>query len=140
MFNIISRRFYFVLKNHTLIPSFVSSFIGLPLQCRKALVRLFDKIDRGSLKEGKRLSDMIIQLHKKRYVEQELNWYLFCLLTDCIHYLFVRQGSPRKRKGPISGTRGKERFRSEEAFYENPLPDCLCQRVSHDGNTSLADV
>lgn len=83
---------------------------------RKALVRLFDKIDQGSLKEGKRLSDMIVQLHKKR------------------------QGSPRKRKGPISGTRGKERFRSEEAFYENPLPDCLCQWESHDSNSSLANV
>nr|XP_019710126.1 O-fucosyltransferase 7 isoform X1 [Elaeis guineensis] len=81
---------------------------------RKALVRLFDKIDQGSLKEGKRLSDMIVQLHKK--------W----------------QGSPRKRKGPISGTRGKERFRSEEAFYENPLPDCLCQWESR--NSSHANV
>ncbi|KAM0949014.1 putative GDP-fucose protein O-fucosyltransferase [Dioscorea sansibarensis] len=73
---------------------------------RKALVHLFNKLDRGSLKEGRRLSETIIELHKRR------------------------QGSPRKRKGPISGTRGKERFRSEEAFYENPLPDCLCQEES----------
>ncbi|RZS02289.1 hypothetical protein BHM03_00032309 [Ensete ventricosum] len=47
-------------------------------------------------------------------------------------HLCIRQGSPRKRKGPISGTRGKERFRSEEAFYENPLPDCLCRSESDD--------
>ncbi|KAJ8500713.1 hypothetical protein OPV22_011265 [Ensete ventricosum] len=73
---------------------------------RMALVRLFDKIERGSIKEGKELSDMISDIHKRR------------------------QGSPRKRKGPISGTRGKERFRSEEAFYENPLPDCLCRLES----------
>lgn len=73
---------------------------------RKALVHLFDKIERGSIKEGKKLSDMTSEIHKRR------------------------QGSPRKRKGPISGTRGKERFRSEEAFYENPLPDCLCRLES----------
>ncbi|KAH7679673.1 GDP-fucose protein O-fucosyltransferase protein [Dioscorea alata] len=73
---------------------------------RKELVHLFNKLDRGSLNEGRKLSETIIELHKRR------------------------QGSPRKRKGPISGTRGKERFRSEEAFYENPLPDCLCQEES----------
>ncbi|KAM7256489.1 hypothetical protein ACFE04_012230 [Oxalis oulophora] len=73
---------------------------------RKALVRLFDKIDLGRLKEGKYLSNRIIEVHKKR------------------------QGSPRKRKGPISGTKGTDRFRSEEAFYVNPLPDCLCRRES----------
>ncbi|XP_010267002.1 PREDICTED: uncharacterized protein At1g04910-like [Nelumbo nucifera] len=71
---------------------------------RKALVRLFDKVERGSLKEGKSLSDQIVEIHKRR------------------------QGSPRKRKGPISGTKGMDRFRSEEAFYVNPLPDCLCQK------------
>lgn len=70
---------------------------------RKALVHLFDKIDRGSLTEGKKLSSIVAEIHRKR------------------------QGSPRKRKGPISGTRGRERFRTEEAFYENPLPDCLCR-------------
>ncbi|KAI3865179.1 hypothetical protein MKW92_035737 [Papaver armeniacum] len=70
---------------------------------RKALVHLFDRVERGSLKEGKKLADQIVEIHRRR------------------------QGSPRKRKGPISGTRGMERFRSEEAFYVNPLPDCLCQ-------------
>ncbi|GAV83255.1 O-FucT domain-containing protein [Cephalotus follicularis] len=79
---------------------------------RKALVRLFDKIELGSLKEGKNSSIRIIEMHKKR------------------------QGSPRKRKGPISGTKGMDRFRSEEAFYVNPLPDCLCRREFPDLNTS----
>ncbi|XP_058096922.1 O-fucosyltransferase 7-like isoform X2 [Magnolia sinica] len=83
---------------------------------RRALVHLFDKIDRGSLKVGKKLSNMVVEIHKKR------------------------QGSPRKRKGPVSGTRGKERFRSEEAFYENPLPDCLCQEETLDRNSSLASA
>ncbi|GAB4861288.1 O-fucosyltransferase 7 [Ancistrocladus abbreviatus] len=71
---------------------------------RKSLVRLFDKFERGSIKEGRNLSNRIVEIHRRR------------------------QGSPRKRKGPISGTKGMDRFRSEEAFYENPLPDCLCQK------------
>ncbi|KAE9595962.1 putative GDP-fucose protein O-fucosyltransferase [Lupinus albus] len=70
---------------------------------RKALVHLFDKLNQGRMTEGEKLSNRIILLHKRRL------------------------GSPRKRKGPISGTKGMERFRSEEAFYANPLPDCLCR-------------
>ncbi|XVE55537.1 hypothetical protein DITRI_Ditri03aG0166700 [Diplodiscus trichospermus] len=73
---------------------------------RKGLVRLFDKIEKGLLKEGGKVSDRIIEIHKKM------------------------QGSPRRRRGPVSGTKGMDRFRSEEAFYVNPLPDCLCRRVS----------
>ncbi|CAK7347184.1 unnamed protein product [Dovyalis caffra] len=80
---------------------------------KKPLVRLFDKIEQGKLKEGKFLSDWVIESHKKR------------------------QGSPRKRKGPISGTKGMDRFRSEEAFYVNPLPECLCQGQSRNLNTSV---
>ncbi|RLN12167.1 hypothetical protein C2845_PM09G09120 [Panicum miliaceum] len=83
---------------------------------RKALVRLFDKVDSGLLKEGKRLSERILDIHRKR------------------------QGSPRKRKGPVPGTKGKDRFRSEEAFYENPLPDCLCQPGSPDSDDSLVSI
>jgi len=83
---------------------------------RKALVRLFDKVDNGLLKEGKKLSERILDMHRKR------------------------QGSPRKRKGPVSGTKGKDRFRSEEAFYENPLPDCLCQPGSPDSDDSLVSI
>ncbi|KAF6170307.1 hypothetical protein GIB67_042997 [Kingdonia uniflora] len=78
---------------------------------RKALVYLFDKLELGSLK-GKSLSERVIEIHKRR------------------------QGSPRKRKGPISGTKGMDRFRSEEAFYVNPLPDCLCQKEPPSLNTS----
>ncbi|KAL5200533.1 hypothetical protein ABZP36_021736 [Zizania latifolia] len=83
---------------------------------RKALVRLFDKVDSGLLKEGERLSQRIIDIHRKR------------------------QGSPRKRKGPVSGTKGSDKFRSEEAFYENPLPDCLCQADSLVSDASLVSV
>ncbi|XP_052190492.1 O-fucosyltransferase 7 isoform X1 [Diospyros lotus] len=81
---------------------------------RKALVHLFDKIERGTLREGKKLSTRVIEIHRRR------------------------QGSPRKRKGPISGTKGMDRFRSEEAFYVNPLPDCLCQKETANFNTSVS--
>ncbi|KAL6984097.1 O-fucosyltransferase 7, partial [Sarracenia purpurea var. burkii] len=80
---------------------------------RKALVHLLDKIEHGTLKEGKKLSTRIIEIHRRR------------------------QGSPRKRKGPISGTKGTDRFRSEEAFYVNPLPDCLCQKEALTMKTSV---
>ncbi|XVF36666.1 hypothetical protein REPUB_Repub19eG0076900 [Reevesia pubescens] len=80
---------------------------------RKGLVRLFDKIEKGLLKEGRKVSDRIIEIHKKM------------------------QGSPRRRRGPVSGTKGIDRFRSEEAFYVNPLPDCLCRRVSQNANASI---
>lgn len=53
------------------------------------------------------------------------------VLSECF-----RQGSPRKRKGPIAGTKGTDRLRSEEPFYVNPLPDCLCHRESPSSNTS----
>lgn len=65
------------------------------------------------------------------------------LSTPVLIYVLVplfRQGSPRKRKGPVSGTRGTERFRSEEAFYENPLPDCLCQPGSPDSDDTLVSI
>ncbi|THF99429.1 hypothetical protein TEA_025505 [Camellia sinensis var. sinensis] len=75
-------------------------------QERKALVQLFDKIYQGTMREGKKLSTRIIEIHRRR------------------------QGSPRKRKGPISGTKGTDRFRSEEAFYVNPLPDCQSIGIS----------
>ncbi|KAL5558927.1 hypothetical protein UlMin_035138 [Ulmus minor] len=81
---------------------------------RKSLVRLFDKLEQGTMKEGKNVSNRIIEIHRRR------------------------QGSPRKRKGPISGTKGTDRFRSEEAFYVNPLPDCLCRRELPSVNSSIA--
>ncbi|XP_070682596.1 O-fucosyltransferase 7-like isoform X2 [Malus domestica] len=71
---------------------------------RKALVSLFDKLEQGTLEEGKTLSNRVVQMHRKR------------------------QGSPRKRRGPAPGLRGKDKLRSEEPFYENPLPDCLCRK------------
>ncbi|KAL0553183.1 hypothetical protein IC582_007071 [Cucumis melo] len=79
---------------------------------RKSLVRLFDKLEKGTMQEGNNLASRIIELHKRR------------------------QGSARKRKGPISGTRGMDRFRSEESFYVNPLPDCLCQREQPNSQAS----
>ncbi|MCO5550397.1 hypothetical protein L7F22_003881 [Adiantum nelumboides] len=71
---------------------------------RGQLVALFDQLDQGVLQEGPEFSSFVIELHKKR------------------------QGAPRKRRGPLPDSKSRERFRTEEAFYTNPLPDCLCQR------------
>ncbi|KAI5055797.1 hypothetical protein GOP47_0029318 [Adiantum capillus-veneris] len=71
---------------------------------RRRLVGLFDKLDLGLLQEGDAFSSLVSEMHSKR------------------------QGAPRKRKGPFAGSKGRERFRTEEAFYTNPLPDCLCQK------------
>lgn len=39
----------------------------LSLLHRKALVPLFDKITEGKLMEGKKFSDMVVEIHKRRY-------------------------------------------------------------------------
>ncbi|XP_015170236.1 uncharacterized protein At1g04910-like [Solanum tuberosum] len=83
---------------------------------RKALVRLFNKIELGTMKEGEELSNRVIAIHRGR------------------------QGSPRNRKGPTTGIKPMDRFRSEEAFYVNSLPDCLCQRELAYTNDSHAIV
>ncbi|PPD80403.1 hypothetical protein GOBAR_DD22677 [Gossypium barbadense] len=72
---------------------------------RRGLVHLFGQIEKGLLKEGSKLSNRIIEIHKNL------------------------QGSPRRRGGSVPGTKSMESTHSEEAFYTNPLPDCLCQRI-----------
>ncbi|CAL9244855.1 unnamed protein product [Arabidopsis halleri] len=74
---------------------------------RKGLVKLFGKMERGQLKEGPKLSNFVNQMHKDR------------------------QGAPRRRKGPTQGIKGRARFRTEEAFYENPYPECICSSKEH---------
>ncbi|URE46513.1 GDP-fucose protein O-fucosyltransferase [Musa troglodytarum] len=74
---------------------------------RKGLVELFDMIDRGELKEGAKLSSLVSEMH---------------------HY---RQGAPRKRYGSLPGSKGRDRLRTEESFYENPFPECICPADKH---------
>ncbi|KAA8531063.1 hypothetical protein F0562_005772 [Nyssa sinensis] len=69
---------------------------------RKGLVELFDKLETGQFKEGSSLSYLVMQLHKNR------------------------QGAPRKRGGPLHGIKGRARLRTEESFYQNPYPECIC--------------
>ncbi|KAJ7945253.1 O-fucosyltransferase [Quillaja saponaria] len=69
---------------------------------RKGLVEIFDKLETGELEEGSSVSYMVQQMHKNR------------------------QGAPRKRKGSLPGIKGRARFRTEESFYENPYPECIC--------------
>ncbi|PKU85138.1 Uncharacterized protein MA16_Dca024999 [Dendrobium catenatum] len=69
---------------------------------RKGLVVLFDKIDNGELQEGPKLTELITQMHK------------------------FRRGAPRKRYGSLPGMKGRNRLRTEESFYENPFPECIC--------------
>ncbi|KAG6721582.1 hypothetical protein I3842_03G118400 [Carya illinoinensis] len=69
---------------------------------RKGLVEVFDKLETGELKEGSALSFLVRQMHENR------------------------QGAPRKRRGSLPGIKGRARFRTEESFYENPYPECIC--------------
>lgn len=69
---------------------------------RRGLVELFDMIGRGELKEGQKLSSLVTEMHK------------------------FRQGAPRKRYGSLPGSKGRARLRTEESFYENPFPECIC--------------
>ncbi|KAK9010584.1 hypothetical protein V6N11_043466 [Hibiscus sabdariffa] len=62
---------------------------------RKGLVKLFNELERGNIKTSS-FSELVWQMHKNR------------------------KGAPRKRKGPSPGAKGKDRFRTEESFYENP--------------------
>uniref|UniRef100_A0A7N0TWL3 O-fucosyltransferase family protein n=1 Tax=Kalanchoe fedtschenkoi TaxID=63787 RepID=A0A7N0TWL3_KALFE len=71
---------------------------------RKGLVEIFDKLETGQLQEDSSLSSLVIHMHRKR------------------------QGGPRKRGVSPPGVKGRARFRSEESFYENPYPECICNR------------
>lgn len=69
---------------------------------RKGLVELFDLLEKGDLTEGPKLSALVTDMHK------------------------YRQGAPRKRYGSLPGSKGRARLRTEESFYENPFPECIC--------------
>ncbi|KAJ8765304.1 hypothetical protein K2173_012001 [Erythroxylum novogranatense] len=70
---------------------------------RKGLVELFDKLESGQMEEGPSFAYLVQEIHKKR------------------------QGAPRRRRGPLPGIKGRARFRTEESFYENPYPECICR-------------
>ncbi|XP_078156564.1 O-fucosyltransferase family protein isoform X1 [Carex rostrata] len=74
---------------------------------RKGLVELFDLIEKGEMEDGPQLSSLVSQMHK------------------------YRQGTPRKRYGSLPGSKGRARLRTEESFYENPLPECICLSKKH---------
>ncbi|XP_024183612.1 O-fucosyltransferase 38 isoform X1 [Rosa chinensis] len=69
---------------------------------RKGLVEVFDMLENGQQTEGSSLSDIIQTMHKNR------------------------KGAPRRRRGPLPETKGRARLRTEESFYENPYPECIC--------------
>ncbi|XP_075510490.1 O-fucosyltransferase 38 isoform X1 [Primulina tabacum] len=68
---------------------------------RKGLVELFDKLEDGKLGLSS-LSRLVKKLHQNRY------------------------GAPRRREGAPPGIKGRARLRLEESFYQNPLPECIC--------------
>lgn len=74
---------------------------------RRGLVELFDLLEKGDLMEGPKLFSLVSEMHK------------------------YRQGAPRKRYGSLPGSKGRARLRTEESFYENPLPECICLTGKH---------
>eukprot|EP00271_Cylindrocystis_brebissonii_P017104 TRINITY_DN4306_c0_g1_i1.p1 TRINITY_DN4306_c0_g1~~TRINITY_DN4306_c0_g1_i1.p1 ORF type:complete len:760 (+),score=162.86 TRINITY_DN4306_c0_g1_i1:269-2548(+) len=74
---------------------------------RKELVRLFAQLQRGEIQGGAAFREQLELIHMHRL------------------------GAPRMRRGPITGSRGKDKARSEESFYTNPLPDCICRDEHH---------
>ncbi|PNT65659.1 hypothetical protein BRADI_3g00449v3 [Brachypodium distachyon] len=41
------------------------------------------------------------------------------------------QGAPRKRYSSLPRSKYRARSRTEEPFYENPFPDCICLSGKH---------
>lgn len=74
---------------------------------RRGLVALFGLLEKGELMEGPKLSSLITKMHK------------------------YRQGAPRKRYASLPGTKGRACLRTEESFYENPFPECICLTGKH---------
>ncbi|XP_068641281.1 O-fucosyltransferase 7 isoform X2 [Aristolochia californica] len=67
---------------------------------RKALVRLFDKVERGSLKEGKKLSDIVREIHSRR--------------------LGYSKGLPGREKAPYLARRVRRGFDRKKHFMRTP--------------------
>ena len=55
---------------------------------RKSLVRLFDKVNSGLLKEGKKLSERILDMHRKRYQNKRLMNIIWVLKDNYLCLLF----------------------------------------------------
>lgn len=55
-----------VVPSDCFVVSFYYMIISLYLFCRKGLVELFDKLEKGQLTEGSSLSDHVQQMHKNR--------------------------------------------------------------------------
>lgn len=77
------------------------------LNFRRGLVELFGLLEKGELMEGPKLSSLVTEMHK------------------------YRQGAPRKRYSSLPGSKGRARARTEESFYENPFPECICLTGKH---------
>ena len=75
---------------------------------RKALVRLFDKVDSGLLKEGKKLSERILDMHRKRYQTKRLIMSTTRQLSELVVLSLIFFGSSDK------ALRGNEKVQSRE--------------------------
>ncbi|VAH33838.1 unnamed protein product [Triticum turgidum subsp. durum] len=84
-----------------------ASWILLDATTGRGLVELFGLLEKGELMEGPKLSSLVTKMHK------------------------YRQGAPRKRYASLPGSKGRARLRTEESFYENPFPECICLTGKH---------
>lgn len=125
----------------SLIPFKAFCLLSLVL-IRKALVRLFDKLDQGTITEGKKLSYRIIDLHRRRYAigKAFIVPFFFLLRRSQIELLLVISKllscvaglvSQEREKGQYLEQREWTGFARKKPFMLTPYPIAYAEQNHH---------